>query len=281
MDAIGGQMSSSVTWESLDNPIIKKTWLNGVFVGFVMLFIYNDVIIVKLCEIAATGLLIAYLFQYCDRQKQRIYLFYVIAVGFVLIALPFNPLYPGIDKYLILVWYSPRMLSTDFLLALFWGYGAMTLIGVITSLIVSYYNKRKMMWKLRRFLPIQSTDKDIVVSIFYYFLKDPTAGKSITLFLFLTLASLVEEILYRFILVDVLSFAGINIIVVVIISMAVFGWGHIENGNWAYIVNSAGCAAIFAIVGLQFGLLAGWTLHGFWNAFVVLEHKIELWSQGY
>jgi hypothetical protein len=32
---------------------------------------------------------------------------------------------------------------------------------------------------------------------------------------------------------------------------------------------------------LQFGLLAGWFEHMFWNGFVVLEHRIELWSQGY
>lgn len=274
-------MSKRVTWESLENPIIKKTWQNGILVGLVMLFIYDDILITKLCEIASIGLLALYLIQYSDRDKWKSYFFYVIGIGFVLLVLPMNPLYLGIDKSLVLVWFSPNMLSSAFLLALFWGYGAMTIMGVLTSLIVTYYNKRGMLKKLRRFLPLQSTQKDAVVSIFYYFLKDPTPTKSITLAFFLILASLVEEILYRFLLINMLFFAGINIFIVVGISMAVFGWAHIENGNWAYIVNSIGCALIFSIVGLQFGLLAGWTEHLFWNGFVVIEHRTELWSQGY
>lgn len=271
-----------MNWESLENPIIKKTWQNGILVAIVLLLLYDNVVIVKLCEVIAFGLCIVYALQYLDGSRRRNCIFYALAIGFIVLVLPFNPVFLGIN--LAFPWYDPGMFSWSFLGLLLVAYGIMALMGIGTTAITVILQRRKLMHRIAAFKRAQVTEKDAVVSIFHYFLKDPTISKTLTLILFITAASLVEEVLYRFVLFNVLAVLGLNVVVIIVISMIVFGWAHVENGNYAYIINSTMCGLVFSLVFISpgdGGLISVWICHLMWNTIVVIEHKIELVSQGY
>jgi membrane protease YdiL (CAAX protease family) len=107
--------------------------------------------------------------------------------------------------------------------------------------------------------------------IWDYFIEEPNYKKVILLLVLLGIASIFEEIVFRFFFINILIRFSVAIPIIIIITALVFGLAHYNNGGWIYTVNSTFAGFIFAFTFIQFGLITVWILHFLWNFLVVYQ----------
>lgn len=104
-----------------------------------------------------------------------------------------------------------------------------------------------------------------------YFLDNTTFTKIFLLVVLLTVASIFEEIIFRYLIMNFLYGVGLPLILVIIVSSVIFGLAHYGNGGWIYCINSTFAGFIFAFIFLDSGLLTAWFLHFLWNFLVIYQ----------
>lgn len=277
-------MERRVYWDILENPVIKRIWNQTIIMAFLLLVIFNNILLSKLIEICAFGLLALYILQYVNIYRRKLLLFIEIIIAIIIIIIPVNFFYLRIDQCtLCYSWFNPYMLDPQFWYKdLMAGYGLLTLLSVAAMVMMILYYKSKK----RQLTRIGSdSENDVVTNMFDAFLTGSQKGKKfITLALLLISASLVEEITYRWLIINGLTVIDIPFIshpiVIIIVSSIAFGWAHEANGFILYVFNSSLAGVIFALFYMSYGLLPVWILHLLWNTLIVIERKIELKLNG-
>lgn len=139
---------------------------------------------------------------------------------------------------------------------------------IIIQMLVRYKQKE---------IPIKSDDDG--GSLWDYFIQDATPKKTLTLILFLLVASLSEEIIFRYFLFQAIllpfQFIYWNIfgmILATAVTSLLFGIAHRSNGFFGYVVNSIIGGVFFGLFFYQWGLFGSWMLHFLWNFLVILDY---------
>jgi membrane protease YdiL (CAAX protease family) len=146
-------------------------------------------------------------------------------------------------------------------------FGILTIFAIISETIIGvYYYLAE-----EKSYPIETG-----YGIWDYFIINRSIRNYIVLFALLTVSAVMEEIIFRFILMNFLLRFNIGIIYVVIITSILFGLAHYQNGGWIYCVNSVLAGFVFAIVFIEMGLITAWLLHLFWNFIVIFQMFLPL-----
>lgn len=273
--------SSNITLENpaLEYGVLQRVWLNCIFVSIIILVSFSDMAVYRLTIFALFGLLITYLHQFHVVRQERnrdakikYYIsFFAIILGLILFLLPTNIFYFRLDVIFPLKWWDASTLSSEFWLHKFWEYyGWLTIFSFISMVLTILYLKRKN-------IRISSgSGGDKVSSIFQYFIERPTFKKIFILSMLLIVASFMEEIIYRYTIFNFMLLIQIPFVLAVLISALIFGVAHSGNGFIIYVINSSFAGIFFAICFYEYGLIASWLLHLFWNVLVVVEQYITL-----
>lgn len=281
-------MLSKEYFDVYRNPILKRTWYHGILVGIFMLLAFDNMILIKMVETTIIVLSIVYILQYKTWRVKRVVAFIIAIAGVIIIFLPFNPFYLHIDEIVPYKWYDPYVFTASYWLRDFMAYyGYLTLFSVVAIIITMLYYR----YKTKKSVTAIGDDaeEDAVTNIFDAFITgtENKLKKLVTLALLLFIAAFVEEVVYRYILLNLISGvlgffipAFIASAIGLFVSAIVFGWAHEGNGFIIYIFNSSLAGIIFGISFATGSLLASFFLHLFWNIMVVVERKIELKLRG-
>ena len=107
--------------------------------------------------------------------------------------------------------------------------------------------------------------------LFDYFLTDTDYKKFIELVVFLTVAAIFEEIIFRFLLINALLLVSLPLIFAISISSILFGLAHYGNGGWAFVVNSLFSGFCFSIIFVDYGFWMSSWLHFVWNFLIIAQ----------
>jgi len=259
--------------EEHEQPLIKQTWYTSMLGSAFLLLTFNNPIIYYLARIALFGVVLLYIQLYFHFKHKGPLLFTLFTVFFVLAIIPWNWLYINLQAAFPLKFDSPLLFTGEYWLY----YGAMLFIISITSTVAFvmtvYYYKHK------KTTIAEAQKHDVVKSTFYYFLKDMTPRKAVILFSLLIYAAFNEELIYRFFLMNILSLIHIPLIVIIIITGIVFGYIHEGNVYFGYVFSAIFSGMVFAWSFSMFGLIGSFLLHLSWNILVLVEDKLNIWTE--
>jgi len=197
--------------------------------------------------------------------KRRIGFFILLNLAIIPLFASENILNTVITRFFLT---DPIGLTMNFDGLMFWAlYGLLGFFAIVSEFIVVFY-----LFKNRT---LASEEEDL--GMWSYFAMNPSIKKAIYLFSLLSVASIVEEIVFRFILINIGIKYNFPIPLIVIVSSLVFGIAHFKNGNsWIFVPNPTFAGIMFSIAFLQMGLFSAWLLHFFWNFLVVFQMVIPV-----
>lgn len=244
--------------------IVLYTFLT---LGF-FLSVYDNRII-YLTSMLTVLILTFYLFlRYTKRNSsltKRIITWLFLIVIIVLIFQPTNIFYDLLGKNLL---QSPvGMIYIFDTVKFFMYFGLLTIFAIVSETIIGlyyYFSKEKL-------YPTETG-----YGIWDYFVVNRSIRNFILLLSLLTVSAVMEEIIFRFILMNFMLRFNIALIYVIIVSSLLFGLAHYQNGGWIYCVNSIFAGFIFAFVFVEMGLMTAWFLHFFWNFIVIFQMFLPL-----
>ena len=149
----------------------------------------------------------------------------------------------------------------------FMYFGFLTIFAIVSETIIAlyyYYSEEK----------IYPTETGY--GIWDYFLKNRSIKNFVLLLALLTVSAVMEEIIFRFILMNFMLKFNIALIYAIIISSILFGLAHYQNGGWIFCVNSTFAGFIFSFAFVEMGLITAWFLHFFWNAIIIFQMFLPL-----
>lgn len=156
-------------------------------------------------------------------------------------------------------------IDPNFEIVQFMGYyGIMALISILESVLFVLIVK-----KFGNNEPKPTKKKH---DIFSTVMSDFDPKNWLYLFILLSFASLWEEIIFRFIAMNILDVLGVPLWGVILISSMIFGYAH-KTGGILHIISSFNAGIIFALVYISHGIFYVWVLHLFWNLLVM----VQLW----
>jgi len=108
--------------------------------------------------------------------------------------------------------------------------------------------------------------------IFQYFTKDLSEKKKLYLPILFPLSALIEELVYRSLILSFLMFYfNIDSFLGIIFVSIIFGTVHLSTSkNWGHVVSTLLSSIIYSIALIQLGLLYSWGFHLTTNIFVLL-----------
>jgi len=214
-------------------------------------------------------ILIFYLFLMYKKRNVSIIKQFIawilIIIIIILMFLPTNIFYIFIGK--ILLQDPIGMIYIFDAVKFFMYFGLLTLFAIVSETIIGlyyYFSKEK----------TYPTEKGY--GIWDYFIVNRSIKNFILLLALLTVSAVMEEIIFRFILMNFMLRFNIALIYVIIISSILFGLAHYQNGGWIYCVNSIFAGFIFAFAFIEMGLMTVCFLHFFWNFIVIFQMFLPL-----
>jgi len=256
--------------ERLFKHIIYQTIIYSLIVlsFFISLYENRIVYISSLVGIFAISIYLYYR-MYKRRSDFGQLLYYFILLGILLlIFLPLNIFYVFIGEPLF---NDAIGISFNFDFILFgYFYFWLTIGAIISQTIIALF------YRFARHTIPESKG----YGIWDYFLQDISIINVFLLLALLSVASIFEEIVFRFLIINILDVTGLNIILIIIISAIIFGLAHYNNGGWIFCINSTWAGIIFAISFIQMGILSAWFLHFLWNFLVVYQMFIPKIYEG-
>lgn len=185
-----------------------------------------------------------------------------ILFAFAMIFLPLNVFTILLDEILLP---DPVGRETNFSFTLFFMYyGFLSLFAIISEFLIALYYRYQMEQG-------KALEKEEGYSIWHYFLIDTTFKKVLILLALLSIASVMEEIVFRYILGNVLLRFNLPLFLVVIITSIIFGLMHYSNGGWVFTINSTFAGIFFFLAFYQMGLITAWLLHFLWNFLIIFQ----------
>lgn len=244
--------------------IVLYTFLT---LGF-FLSVYDNRVI-YLTSMLTVLILTFYLFlRYTKRNSsltKRAFTWILIMFILVLIFQPTNIFYDLLGKNFL---QSPvGMIYIFDAVKFFMYFGLLTLFAIVSETIIGlyyYFSKEKL-------YPTETG-----YGIWDYFVVNRSIRNFVLLLSLLTVSAVMEEIIFRFILMNFMLRFGVALVYVVIISSILFGLAHYQNGGWIYCVNSIFAGFIFAFIFVEMGLMTAWFLHFFWNFIVIFQMFLPL-----
>jgi membrane protease YdiL (CAAX protease family) len=108
--------------------------------------------------------------------------------------------------------------------------------------------------------------------IFQYFTKDLSEKKKIFMPILFPLSALIEELVYRSLILSFLMvYFNFNSFVGIFFASIIFGIVHLSaSKNWGHVVSTLLSSIIYSIALIQLGLLYSWGFHLTTNIFVLL-----------
>lgn len=260
--------------EMSEQPVLKRIWISAIFSTIIFLFTTDDVLISILGRLVIFGLALLYIPLFTKFKIKATYALILTLICAVLILIPYNYLYIGLDKTMDYKFVMSNTYTLEAGLVLLAGYGILTLFALAAVIITYYYLKSK------RISIRSASSGDAVSSMFDYFITDTNWRKIMVLGALLFIAALVEEILYRYFLVNILFLFNVPIWLIIIVGAIAFGYAHEGNGFIIYVFNSTLAGIIFVSVFLYGGMMLSLGLHLMWNVLVVVERKIDILISG-
>lgn len=146
-------------------------------------------------------------------------------------------------------------------------YGYLTLFAILSEVIILFYYYKK-------YKGIPSEES---YGLWGWFIKDLSWKKVFLLILLLSIASFFEEIMFRFMIINIGLTFGIHLLILIIASTIIFGLMHYQNGGWLYTINSTFAGIFFALCFIELGLYPVTFLHFLWNFLVVFQMLFPYW----
>ena len=108
--------------------------------------------------------------------------------------------------------------------------------------------------------------------IFQFFTKNLNYKKIILLIIFFPLVAFVEELIYRTLLISVLTYyLNWNYLLTIIFISIIFGLVHFSTSqNWGHVISTLLSSIIYSLALIQMGILYPWLFHLLTNLFVLL-----------
>ncbi|MFW9940726.1 MAG: lysostaphin resistance A-like protein [Candidatus Thorarchaeota archaeon] len=112
--------------------------------------------------------------------------------------------------------------------------------------------------------------------IFQYFTKDFNTSKKLLMPVLFPLSALVEELVYRSLILSFLIFyLNVNPILGIIFASTIFGIVHLSaSKNWGHVISTLLSSVIYFIALIQLGILYSWAFHLTTNIFVLLFYYL-------
>jgi len=243
----------------------------GLFASAFTLVAFSDSLLTTINEISLYFLLFIYVAMYARIRPRikKIILITIATIGCAMVILPINVLYGGFDNQMPIKYYNTNNFG-------FIEFGGMFFILFLEStfayIITIWYYKRK------HVTISEGQSGDELEPMFNYFLTDINVRKFTILAVMLIMASFYEEIIFRYLLLNITTSIGVPIWIGIIIVGVMFGYAHKNNGYMGYVFSSVVSGAVFAFVFYNWGLGPSWALHLAWNALVVLDEYITIWA---
>jgi membrane protease YdiL (CAAX protease family) len=185
-----------------------------------------------------------------------------VIISLVLLFSPVNIFYEFAGRFLFSQSYGLKFNFewTSF----FMYYGILVFLSILAELIIALYYR----------FSEKGYPKDSGYGVWDYFLKKTTPQKLILLLALLSIASIIEEIVFRFTFFNILlivDFGEYTLISILIITSLAFGLAHYQNGGWIYCVNSTMAGFVFGLAFINLGLWFAWALHFAWNFLIIFQ----------
>jgi membrane protease YdiL (CAAX protease family) len=189
-----------------------------------------------------------------------------VVASLMLLFSPINVFYEFLGKHIFSKLYGIQF-NFDWV-SFFMYYGILVLLSLLAELIIALYYRFS-----NKPYPKQSG-----YGMWDYFLKEITPQKVILLLGLLSVASIIEEIVFRFTFFNILIHLQLqySLLTILIISSVAFGLAHYQNGGWIYCVNSMMAGFVFGVAFIQLGMWFAWALHFAWNFLIVFQMFLPL-----
>jgi len=108
--------------------------------------------------------------------------------------------------------------------------------------------------------------------IFQFFTTNMNYKKTILLIILFPLVAFIEELVYRSLLLSVLTYyLNLDYIVSIIIISIIFGLVHYSTShNWGHVISTLISSIIYSLALIQLGILYPWIFHLSTNLFVLM-----------
>ena len=202
------------------------------------------------------------------RNQERILNVIYLIFALILLVLPFNIFYEIFTNILLKNFLkNPVGLENNLdLLAFFAFYGLLSLFAILSEFIIILYVHYKIKGKT-----VIYEEEEPKFGTWDYFLTDTDYKKFIELVVYLTVAAIFEEIIFRFFLINALLLVSLPLIFAISISSIHFGLAHYGNGGWAFVVNSLFSGFCFSIIFIDYGFWMSSWLHFVWNFLIIAQ----------
>jgi membrane protease YdiL (CAAX protease family) len=108
--------------------------------------------------------------------------------------------------------------------------------------------------------------------IFQFFIKERDSKRIIFIVILFPLSALVEELIYRSLLISIFTYyLNFNYILSIIVISIIFGLVHYSTShNWGHVISTLLSSIIYSLALIQLGILYPWLFHLSTNLFVLL-----------
>ncbi|MFX1501753.1 MAG: type II CAAX prenyl endopeptidase Rce1 family protein [Promethearchaeota archaeon] len=228
------------------------TIIDNVYPLFLICFLISIIIVIKYLEERKYGLTL---------QKKLLFvlLFFIPFSLFTNIVLFYNTPF----KYFI---------SFDNLIGIRHNHNPLLILIYFTVIFLKLFGIKIFFSKSRTILEQEKID-----DVFQFFTKDLTYKKVILLIILFPLVALIEELIYRSLLLSILIYyLNLDFFLSIIIVSVIFGSVHYSTSkNWSHVISTFVSSIIYSLALIQLGLLYPWIFHLMTNLSVLVFYSHE------